>query len=45
VLNGTELDQWRTADGTYVGVRPLLLGADGTRAYTLEPPDVIVWCR
>jgi WD40 repeat protein len=24
---------------------PLLLGADGTRAYTLEPPDVITWCR
>jgi len=29
----------------YGGARPLLLGADGTRAYTLEPPDVIAWCR
>jgi hypothetical protein len=25
--------------------RPLLLGSDGSRAYTLEPPDVITWCR
>ena len=23
----------------------LLLGPDGSRAYTLEPPDVITWCR
>jgi WD40 repeat protein len=29
----------------YGGHRPLLVGADGTRAYTLEPPDVITWCR
>jgi hypothetical protein len=29
----------------YYGSRPLLLAADGSRAYTLEPPDVIAWCR
>jgi WD40 repeat protein len=41
VPSGVEL----RAFGAYGGVRPLLLGADGTHAYTLEPPDVIVWCR
>ena len=41
VSTGAEL---RVFDA-YDGVRPLLLGSDGSHAYTLEPPDVITWCR
>ncbi|HXU62416.1 MAG TPA: WD40 repeat domain-containing protein [Polyangia bacterium] len=38
---GTQLRQF----AGYPGARPLLLSPDGQRAYTLEGPDVIAWCR
>jgi WD40 repeat protein len=38
---GAELRAFPGSDGT----RPLLLAGAGDRAFTLEAPDVIAWCR
>ena len=38
---GLDLRVFAGSDGS----RPVLLAGGGDRAYTLEPPDVIAWCR
>lgn len=40
-LTGVELRAFPGSDGT----RPVLVAGAGDRAYTLESPDVIAWCR